>query len=194
MGRTVNEIERITTGDGHGAQGVVSGARGEVAIMFGIFALIHLILHLMEIGGGATVLLGLLTGELLMEWFICFLKIRLVASIASLLATITGFTSSAHHVLPAEQASIALSSCSGSGGSCGAQISLGRRLEFGLYGYLTMIPYLKVFVVSGHAFENKRALNVLAPAHSIKRLSGYAAPCRCASYGAWNMYSQEIPR
>lgn len=71
------------------------GWQRETPIMFSIFALIHGLLNLIAIGAGATVLFGLLTGELLRKWSICFLETSLFASISS-------FTFSAHHLRPAE--------------------------------------------------------------------------------------------
>jgi cellulose synthase/poly-beta-1,6-N-acetylglucosamine synthase-like glycosyltransferase len=130
------------------------------AMLASIFAFIHVLLNLIAICAGATVLFGLLTGELLRKWPMCFLE-------SSLLASITSFTFSVHHLRPAEEASML------SVYVAGAAILAWRKYHLaGVWSSVfaatsTMILYLNVFVAMAHAFGNLGALKALSPAHSM---------------------------
>jgi hypothetical protein len=148
----------------------MGGIKEKDAVMFSIFAFIHVLLNLLAIGAGAAVLFGLLTGELFREWSICFLKISLLASIASLLAAITRFTSSAHHLLPAEQASMLSVYVAGAAVLAWHKYQLAGVWSSVFAATTTTILYLNVFVAIDHAFGDIGALKVSAQAHSIKTL------------------------
>jgi hypothetical protein len=140
----------------------VSGERSkeEVAMMFSIFAFIHVLFNLMAIGAGATVLFGLLTGEFLRKWAIRFFEM-------SLFASITSFTFSEHHLRPAEEASMLSVYVAGLAILAWRKYRLAGVWSSVFAATATMILYLNVFVAIDHAFGH---IGALPAAHSMNAL------------------------
>jgi hypothetical protein len=127
-------------------------------MMVSVVAFIHALLNLMAIGAGATVLFGLLTGKLFREWSICFLE-------TSLLASITSFNFSAHHLRPAEEASMLAVYVAGAAILAWRKYHLAGVWSSVFAATATMILYLNVLVAIAEAFVHLGVLPALAPAH-----------------------------
>jgi hypothetical protein len=130
------------------------------AMMLSIFAFIYVLLNLMAIGAGATVLFGLLSGEFLRKWSIRFLE-------ASLFASITSFTFSAHHLRPTEEASMLSVYVAGAALLAWRKYHLTGVWSSVFAASATVILYLNVFVAIVEAFRNIGALKAPSPAHSM---------------------------
>jgi ketosteroid isomerase-like protein len=146
------------------ATGDVTTRKQQIAMLFEKggepLSLDQRVLSVRILGDLAVVIGVYLLESFLRKWSIRFLD-------TSLFASITSFTYSAHHLRPAEEASIL------SVYVAGAAILAWRRHHLaGVWSSVfaatvTMILYLNVLVAIDPAFWHLGALKVLAPAHSM---------------------------
>jgi hypothetical protein len=129
-------------------------------MMFSILGCIHVLLNLMAIVAGATVLFGLITGKMFSEWSICFLE-------TSLLASITSFNFSAHHLRPEEEAFMLAVYVAGAAILAWRKYHLAGVWSSVFAATATMILYLNVLAAIAEAFVHIGAFKAVAPAHSM---------------------------